>query len=436
MPQPATKTPSRALPPAWLGWLVWGLGALFYLSGFYQRVAPAVMTSELMADFSISAAQLGNLSAFYFYAYVAMQIPTGILSDWWGPRKLLTAGAVVAGAGTLVFAWAPALGLAYLGRLMIGGSVAVAFVVLLGLANHWFPPQRFAMVSGLALFCGVVGAVGAGVPLRLMVDAFGWRPVMAVSGAVSLALAVAVWLFVRNDPTERGYASYAPDSPGLDRAAPRVGVLTGLGRVLAYRNTWLIFFAGGGMVGPVLTFAGLWGVPYLAVRYGLHQAEGAAICSLLMICWAVGGPVLGALSDRIGRRRPLYLGGAVVAFAGWMAMIYLPVPLWLFVTLTVVAGLAAGGMIISFAMAKESVPPPLAGTVSGVVNMGVMMGPTLMQPLIGKVLDAVWAGGMAGGVPVYRLEAYNIGFVLLVGWAGLSCVMMLLTKETYCRQME
>src|SRR5437899_12252780 len=60
-------------PPAWLAWSVWGVAALFYLSGFYQRVSPAVMTSELMHSFGISAKDLGNLSAFYFYTYVAMQ---------------------------------------------------------------------------------------------------------------------------------------------------------------------------------------------------------------------------------------------------------------------------------------------------------------------------------------------------------------------------
>ena len=85
-------------------WLIWGLGALFYLSGFYLRVAPAVMTSELMADFAVGAAGLGNLSAFYYYTYVGMQLPTGVLADLWGPRKLLASGALVAGLGTLLFA--------------------------------------------------------------------------------------------------------------------------------------------------------------------------------------------------------------------------------------------------------------------------------------------------------------------------------------------
>ena len=89
---------NRGLPPASVAWLVWGLGACFYLIAFYQRVAPAVLTQELSREFRLSAAALGNLSAFYFYSYVAGQIPTGILADRWGPRRLLTAGALVTAA--------------------------------------------------------------------------------------------------------------------------------------------------------------------------------------------------------------------------------------------------------------------------------------------------------------------------------------------------
>jgi len=91
-------------PPAALAWLVWGLGAALYFAGFFHRVAPAVMTDRLRADFRIGAAALGNFSAFYFYSYFLMQVPTGILSDYWGPRRLLTAGALVGACGTFLFA--------------------------------------------------------------------------------------------------------------------------------------------------------------------------------------------------------------------------------------------------------------------------------------------------------------------------------------------
>ena len=82
-----------------LSWLIWGLASLFYLIGFFHRLAPAVMTQELMRDFDISAAALGNLSGFYFYSYWVMQIPTGILADSWGPRRLLTFGAFGSAVG-------------------------------------------------------------------------------------------------------------------------------------------------------------------------------------------------------------------------------------------------------------------------------------------------------------------------------------------------
>ena len=169
------------LPPARLAWTMWGLGASLYLFAFFQRVAPGVMTSELSADFALSASALGNLSAFYFYSYVAMQIPTGILADVWGPRRLLTAGAMIAGLGTLLFAFSDSLVLAASGRFLIGGSVAVAFVCMLKLAHHWLVPRQFALASGMALFTGIVGAVFAGVPLHLLVEVHGWRNVMAVS---------------------------------------------------------------------------------------------------------------------------------------------------------------------------------------------------------------------------------------------------------------
>ena len=421
-------------PPAWQAWMIWGLGALFYLSGFYLRVAPAVMTSELMADFSVGAAGLGNLSAFYYYTYVGMQLPTGVLADLWGPRRLLATGALVAGLGTLLFAWAPNLVWASLGRGLIGGSVAVAFVALLKVAAHWFPPRRFALVSGMALFSGVLGAVTAGVPLRYLIDGFGWRPIMAVSGVFLLAISVACRRFIRDDPSQRGYRSYCPENPKGNTTQERFRPLAGLGKVFSFRNSWLLFWAPGGMVGPMLSFAGLWGVPFLQARYGMGTNSAAAVASLMMICWAVGGPLMGALSDRLGRRKPLYLAGAVVSTLGWSGMIFWPgLPVKGFLVLAALTGLATGGMIIGFAFSKESVPSRYSGTVAGAINMGVMIGPTFLQPAIGWVLDLRWQGQMKGDIRLYDLEAFRVGFSLMIGWAFLACLLIALTKETHCR---
>ncbi len=193
----------KTTPPFRLAWTIWGWGAAFYLVGFFLRVTPAVMTAELMQAFQISATALGNLSAFYFYSYVAMQIPTGILADIWGPRRLLTAGALIAGSGTLMFAVAPSILWAYLGRFLIGGSVAVAFVGTLKLAGEWFPARFFSTVSGVALFFGIVGAVFAGAPLRLSIISFGWRNTMLFSAVVTFVICAGVWLMVRDHPSEK-----------------------------------------------------------------------------------------------------------------------------------------------------------------------------------------------------------------------------------------
>src|SRR5205814_7782783 len=130
-------------PPAWLSWSVWLVAASFYLVAFYLRSSPAVMTTELMRDFGISAAQLGAFSAVYFYAYIAMQIPTGVLADTWGARRLLIAGSLAAAAGTCLFAATSSYGLASLGRLIAGGATAVGWVVTLKIAMHWCPRERF-----------------------------------------------------------------------------------------------------------------------------------------------------------------------------------------------------------------------------------------------------------------------------------------------------
>ena len=190
------------------------------------------------------------------------------------------------------------------------------------------------------------------------------------------------------------------------------------------------------MVGPILAFAGLWGVPYIKTRFGLSATQSAAVCSAIMIAWAGSSPVLGRLSDRLGRRKPLYLVGTILAACGWATMIFVPgLSLTVFTALALATGISSGGIVLSFAYAKESVPPHLAGTVSGTINTGIMIGPTLLQPIIGMVLDMNWTGKIVEGARVYDLIAYQTAFSIMIVWTALSCVLIGLTRETYCRQM-
>jgi sugar phosphate permease len=413
---------------------VWGVAATFYLAGFYLRVSPAVMTTELMRDFGIGAGELGNFSAAYFYAYVLMQIPTGILVDTWGARKLLVGGSLAAAVGTLIFGMTTNVALAWIGRAIVGGATAVGWVVTLKLATHWFPAQRFAMVTGLGLLMGNVGALFAQVPLRLLVERFGWRAVVLGSATVLLAVGAAAWALVANDPADRGFSSHAPGELQTKRHHRTRDLLGGFSKIFRYRNTWLIFLAQGGFVGAVLSFTGLWGPPYLRQRFNLSPTSAAAVCSVMIVCWAAASPISGYLSDRFQRRKPIYFGGAVVAALGWATLFYVPLPLAAFVVAAALTSIACGAVILGFAFAKESVPVRFLGTISGAINVGNMIGPTLLQPAIGWALDRQWSGAMASGVRTYSSAAFQTAFGMIVAWAVLSCLLIAFTRETGCRQ--
>ncbi len=424
---------TRELPPASRAWLVWGLGALLYLIAYYQRVAPAVITRELSLDFGLSGAALGNLSAFYFYSYVAVQIPTGLLADRWGPRRVLALGAALTAAGTLLFALAPGVAWANAGRLAIGAAAGVAFVSMLKLASHWMPARQFAFASGVALFIGVMGATLAGAPLRIAVDAFGWRAVMAATAAFTAVVAVAIWVVVRDDPSERGYASF---HPGLrDEASSSIPAQ--LREVLGYRNVWLLLLIPGGLAAIPLTFAGLWGVPFLVSQYGFSTRGAAAMCSAMLIAWSIACVGFGPLSERIGRRKTPYMAGLMVTIVAWSVLVFIPgLPRAVLVAVMLVVALATAAFIVNFAFAKESVPAHLAGTASGIANMGTMLGGMFMQPLVGFMLDRHWSGRSVDGVRVYDFAAYQWGFALILAWAAASVVLLTFTRETYCRPLE
>ena len=178
-------------------------------------------------------------------------------------------------------------------------------------------------------------------------------------------------------------------------------------------------------------------MPYFTTHYGLSASKAAALTSSLLVAWAVGGPVFGALSDRIGRRKPLYLIGHVVGILTWFPILFIPdLSFAVLLALLLTSGFFSGCIIISFAFAKESVPSKLAGTISGVTNMGVILGVTLLQPAIGFMLDRFWSGETIDGVRMYSITAYQAGFSLMIGWSLLAFILLFFTRETKCRQMQ
>ena len=191
--------------------------ASFVLS-FFHRTAPAAIAGELTRAFAINAAALGTLAATYFYVYTLLQIPVGVLADTLGPRRILTAGSLVAGAGSLAFALAPTWEIAAAGRTLVGIGVSVAFIAILKISAVWFPANRFATLNGVTMFAGNLGAVIAGAPLAWIVTQTSWRTVFVGLAVLSIALGVATWLRVRDRPEDLGFAPVNAQRAG--RASP------------------------------------------------------------------------------------------------------------------------------------------------------------------------------------------------------------------------
>lgn len=410
----------------YIPWLFWGLAALFYCYGFFQRVAPSVMVGDLMRDFSVSAAVLGNLSAFYFYAYASVQLPVGVLVDRFGARRVLALAALACGAGSALFGMAANIEIAYLGRLLVGLGAAFTWVGALKLVSVWFPANRFAMVSGMTLMLGMGGGIGGQAPLAAFVEMVGWRESMMFAAVLAVALAIAIYAVVRDGPGDHGEGP----QPGQS------GILDGLKSALARPQTWFIGAFGLFMAAPMLSFGGLWGVPYLMASHQLGRADAGLLASTMLVGWAIGAPVSGWLSDRLESRKPIMMGGALIALLTISATIYVPgIPVWILRGLLLVNGIAAGGMVVGFAAAREHNKPQAGGAALGLVNMLVMASGAIFQPLIGLLLDLFWDGTVLDGARVYDTQAYSWAFLSLP-IAGIGAfVAASMVRETRCRQL-
>ncbi len=399
----------RSDPPGLLPLLGWLVGSLFFFYAWILRVSPSVMVEELMRDFAVGGAVVGNLSALYFYGYAGMQIPVGLLLDRFGPRRLMTVAACVVAVACLMFAWSDGLVGASVARFLIGAGCAFSLVGAMAVAGQWFPRERFALLAGLAMMFGMAGGVFGQAPLRVAVDATDWRTTMATVGVIGFGLMLAAWVFVRD--RRRG-------SGGVG------AVFKGLRRVAANRETWLNAVAGLGSTGPLLAFAGLWGVPYLQAVHDIDRVTAGTVTSVTFIGWGVGAPLIGWLSDRIGKRRSPLIAGMVLSALSLVAILYLPgIPLWGVGALCFGIGFGGSAQIVCFALVREHNPPQYSGTAIGMVNALVTGAGALFQPMIGWLLDLGWDGSLVDGARVYAVGAYNLAFgVLVVGCiVGILC---------------
>ena len=409
-------------------WLILGVVSISYVLSFFQRFAPAGIAQDLAAAFQTSSASLGVLAATYFYVYTLMQVPTGILADTLGPRRILALGGIIGGLGSFLFGFAPTLDVALLGRTLIGLGVSVTFIAMLKLVAVWFEESRFASIVGLCMLVGNLGSVLAGAPLSALAQASGWRGIFIGVGALSLVLGILCWLIVRDGPN----ASSAAPRPRFDRTV----VISSLLSVVKNRDTWPATLINTGMCGAFFTFAGLWATPYLMQVHGMARNVAASHLSLWFGGFAVGCFFIGTLSDRLGRRKPVLIGASHIYGAIWLIWLScITMPLSMSYALFALMGLSTAGFSLTWACAKEVNPPQLSGMSTSVANIGGFLAAALLQPLVGWIMDLGWQGEMVSGARVYSVAVWQQGLLIVCLAAILGAASSWWIRETRCRNI-
>ena len=407
-------------------WLVWSLAAISFGYAFFHRVTPSVMVSDLMAEFAVSGAVLGTLSALYFYPYVLLQVPLGAMLETFGTRILLSGCLLLAGVGSILFGLAHSIEFAYLGRFLIGFGSSVGFLGSLALASKWFPPHRFAFLAGLSMFVAMTSGMVAQAPLAYLIDIYGWRANILALGTAGFALSLLVFLFVRNQPASLEPATARP----LANREKWRELGSALKAVMRNADVWKVSLVAATMSGPMLVIGGLWGTPFLMVKFDLSRPEAAFFMSLLLLGWAVGAPVSGWLSDYIGRRKPILVTGLVLICIMLAIVTGLEnLPLGVVVACFVMVGMSGGGMTASFGLVKDVMPASLAGAATGVVNSMTVASGAILQPFVGLALDLQWDGRLVDGARHYAEGDFRTAFTLVLAAAVIGLVTAVTLRE-------
>jgi len=405
----------------------------------FQFVVPATIGEQLAGLWRLDAATLGLLGSVLFYTYAVLQIPSGYLSDTWGPRRTITLAMLVMSAGQFVFSLAPGLALGLAGRALTGLGGALVLIGILKTVVVWFRVREFATLVGLTNLAAYSGAMLATAPLAYAAVRLGWRiPLLAVA-FVTLAVALLHWLLVRDDPRELGLPTIGEidlesiTNSNADAERPRIREAI---QAWAKTPSWVITIAVLLSYGSIQALQTLWAGPYL-----IHVHEYGPVTlgtSLLLLAFGAGvGPlVAGYLSDKVTKsRKPLFIAGAIGVLAGWI---------WILVTTNGASRLSinvaflllsffGGFLLIGQTMIKEYVRPEVFGIVFGIYNMSVFVANAVFQLLMGWLLN-ISGATTVGGSLIYSSAGYRLAFVLPVAACTIGLILVFLIPETLKRK--
>ncbi|WP_033437704.1 MFS transporter [Saccharothrix sp. NRRL B-16314] len=390
-------------------WLIWSTAVAVYVAALFHRTSLGVASLEAGDRFSVGPAALGTFTVLQIGLYALMQIPTGLLVDRFGPRRVLTAAALLMGTGQVMFALAESYPVGLAARAVLGIGDAMTWVSVLRLAAAHFPPRRFTLVMTLSAALGGAGNMIATVPLTLLLDNVGWTVTFLIAGfGTALYSAVIAWR-VREVPD--GVPQPVVEPVPLRAVGAKV---EDAWREPSTRLGFWVHFTS--MSAPAMLGL-LWGFPYLVEAQGLSSTSASAVLSTLVLVGIVAGPVLGTvIGARPVWRMPIvgtYLGVAMLCWAvllGWPGGV-LPTP----VLYVLFALLAVGNPVsgVAFALVRDYNPLHRVSTATGVANVGGFAAITFTALVVGVVLDVVES--FVPAPQAYRLAFLSVVAVLLVG---------------------
>jgi sugar phosphate permease len=384
-----------------------------------------------MKEFGLTATALGVLSSMYFYPYAAMQIPSGILADYVGPRLSVAVFFLIAAVGTILFGLAHTFGMIMVGRFMMGMGVAVVAIPAMRIMANWFRPDEFSTLVGIMLTLGNVGAIFATAPLAFVVNLMGWRASFYWVGAGLAVIAVLNYVIVRNKPKDMGLPTIS-EIDGIDyyqtaKDEKDPTFLENCRKLFRMKNYWLMAVYAFMIYGTVMGFQGLWFVPYAQNVYGLPKQTAANMLMMWPVGMAIGSFVMGIVSDRVfksNRKTSFY--GIIIYIICWLPVVLATghISPGAFYPLIFIMGFFCAAYIPNYSHISEGQHHSFIATANGMLNIWYFVGGAFFQYIMGRVLDAY--GKVDGKFPA---EAYQMAFAICIIGLVIGAIVMYFTDD-------
>jgi len=405
-----------ALKSVRLATVAWLLTAVYYFFQYALRSAPAVMMPQLSDAFGLSVVGVAGIVGLFYYGYSPFSLVAGAAMDRLGPQRLLPLAACIVGVGALLFATGQSQ-IASVGRFMQGAGGVFALVGAIYIATKNFPASKAATLIGATQMFGMAGGSAGQFVVGPMIGAgLSWNTFWIGMGVIGLAIGAILFFLI---PREEGAAQSGPWLRST--AAAFATVFKNPHSILCGLISGLLFI-------PTTIFDMVWGVRFLQEAHGMDYGTAVMRSATVPFGWIIGCPLLGLISDRIGYRKPVIIGGAVVLFICLAWILFGPTGVLPPYVLGLVAGIASGAAMLPYTVIKEVNPPQFGGTATGVVNFINFTFSALLGPVFGWKLQQV-----SGGASQLELPDFQRAFQPMLAGVLIAIVLTLFLKETGAR---